>query len=95
MRFWYPFFDFLDRFEGHNRTGTGLFFILMTFRCLNLKKKYVYVVKILPSKEFWNCYHPGDFLNAECQHSYNTRVMNPGVVTIRRTFSSVADLDDF
>jgi hypothetical protein len=28
----------LDRFEGRNRAGASLFFILMTFRCLNLKK---------------------------------------------------------
>jgi hypothetical protein len=28
----------LDRFEGCNRAGAGLFFILMTFRCLNFKK---------------------------------------------------------
>jgi hypothetical protein len=28
----------LDRFEGHYRAGSGLFFILMTFSCLNFKK---------------------------------------------------------
>jgi hypothetical protein len=28
----------LDRFEGRNRAGPGLFFILMTFSCLNFKK---------------------------------------------------------
>jgi hypothetical protein len=27
----------LDRFEGRNRAGAGLFFILMTFSCLNFK----------------------------------------------------------
>jgi hypothetical protein len=27
----------LDRFEGHYRAGSGLFFILMTFSCLNVK----------------------------------------------------------
>jgi hypothetical protein len=81
-RFWCPFLISLDRFEGRNRAGAGLFFILMTFSCLN----YAYAVKILPSKESWNCYHPEDFWNAVRQHSHNTRVKNPGVVTIRRTF---------
>jgi hypothetical protein len=38
MRFWYRFLISLDRFEGHYRAGSGLFFILMTFSCLNLKK---------------------------------------------------------
>jgi hypothetical protein len=28
----------LDRFEDRNRARAGLFFILMTFLCLNLKK---------------------------------------------------------
>jgi hypothetical protein len=28
----------LDSFEGPNRAGAGLFFILMTFSCLNFKK---------------------------------------------------------
>jgi hypothetical protein len=28
----------LDRFEGRNMAESGLFFILMTFSCLNLKK---------------------------------------------------------
>jgi hypothetical protein len=28
----------LDRFEGHYRVGSGLFFILMTFSYLNFKK---------------------------------------------------------
>jgi hypothetical protein len=28
----------LDSFEGRNRAGAGLFFILMTFSCLNFKK---------------------------------------------------------
>jgi hypothetical protein len=28
----------LDRFEGHYRAGSGLFFILMMFSCLNFKK---------------------------------------------------------
>jgi hypothetical protein len=28
----------LDRFEGRNRAGAGLFFILITFSCLNFKK---------------------------------------------------------
>jgi hypothetical protein len=30
-----PFFISLDRFEGRNRAGADLFFILMTFSCLN------------------------------------------------------------
>jgi hypothetical protein len=33
-----PFFISLDRFEGRDRAGSGLFFILMTFSCLNFKK---------------------------------------------------------
>jgi hypothetical protein len=49
-----PFFILLDRFEGRNRAGSGLFFIL---------KNYAYPVKILPNKESWNCYHPEDFWN--------------------------------
>jgi hypothetical protein len=32
------FLILLDRFEGRNRAGSGLFFILMTFSCLNFKK---------------------------------------------------------
>jgi hypothetical protein len=28
----------LDRFEGRKRAGAGLFFILMTFSCLNFTK---------------------------------------------------------
>jgi hypothetical protein len=28
----------LDKFEGHNRARSGLFFILMTFSCFNFKK---------------------------------------------------------
>jgi hypothetical protein len=28
----------LDSFEGHYRAGSGLFFISMTFSCLNFKK---------------------------------------------------------
>jgi hypothetical protein len=31
------FFISSDRFEGRNRAGSGLFFILMTFSCLNFK----------------------------------------------------------
>jgi hypothetical protein len=38
MRFRYPFFISFDRFEGRNMAGSGLFFILMTFSCLNFKK---------------------------------------------------------
>jgi hypothetical protein len=37
-RFWYPFFISLDRFGGRNRAGSCLFFILITFSCLNFKK---------------------------------------------------------
>jgi hypothetical protein len=29
---------FLDRYDIHNRTGSGLIFILMTFSYLNLRK---------------------------------------------------------
>jgi hypothetical protein len=36
--FWYPFLISLDRFEGGNRAEPGLFFVLMTFSCLNFKK---------------------------------------------------------
>jgi hypothetical protein len=43
----------LDIFEGRNRAGSGLLFILMTFSCINLKN-YASAVKILPSKESWN-----------------------------------------
>jgi hypothetical protein len=43
-------------------------------------------VQILPSKKSWNCCHPEDFWNAVRQHSHSTRVKNPGIVTIRRTF---------
>jgi hypothetical protein len=75
----------LDRFEGHNRAGSGLFFILMTFSCLDFKN-YAYAVKILPSKESWNYYHLEDFCNAVCQHSHYTGIRNPGTITIRRTF---------
>jgi hypothetical protein len=32
------FFIPLDRFEGHNMARSGLFFILMTFSCINFKK---------------------------------------------------------
>jgi hypothetical protein len=32
------FFISLDKFEGRNMAGSGLFFILMTFSCLNFKK---------------------------------------------------------
>jgi hypothetical protein len=32
------FFISLDRFEGHNRARSGLFFILMMFSCLNFQK---------------------------------------------------------
>jgi hypothetical protein len=46
MRFLYPFFIILDRFEGCYRAGSGLFFILMMF---SFKKNYAYAVKILPS----------------------------------------------
>jgi hypothetical protein len=31
------FLSSLDRFEGRNRAGSGLFFILMPFSCLNFK----------------------------------------------------------
>jgi hypothetical protein len=41
----------MDRFEGRNRPGSGLFFILITFLCLNLKKKYALAMKIFLSKE--------------------------------------------
>jgi hypothetical protein len=37
-RFRYPFFISLDRFKGRNMAGSGLFFILWTFSCLNFKK---------------------------------------------------------
>jgi hypothetical protein len=80
------FLILLDRCEGRNRAGAGLFFLLMTFSCINFKKNYAYAVKILPSKESWNCYHPEDFWNAVRQHSHNTIVKNPGIVTIRRAF---------
>jgi hypothetical protein len=58
----------LDRFEGRNRAGSGLFFILMTFSCLNFKN-YAYAVKFLRGKESWTYYHPEDFSSADCQHS--------------------------
>jgi hypothetical protein len=32
------FFISLDRFEGRNRAGSGLFFILITFSYLNFNK---------------------------------------------------------
>jgi hypothetical protein len=57
----------------------------MSFSCLTFKKN-AYAVKILPSKESWNCYHPEDFWNAMCQRSHYTGVRNPGIVTARRTF---------
>jgi hypothetical protein len=37
----------LDTFEGHYRAGSGLFFILMTFSCLNFKKLVLCVKELM------------------------------------------------
>jgi hypothetical protein len=77
------YFILLDRFEGRNRAGPGLFFIVMTFSCLNFKKNYAYAVKILTSKESRTCYHPEDFSSADCQHSPSMAkiVILPGITS--------------
>jgi hypothetical protein len=41
---------------------------------LKFLKNYAYAVRILPSKESWNCYHLENFWNAVRQPSHNTRV---------------------
>jgi hypothetical protein len=38
------------------------------------------------SNESWSHYHPEVVWNPMCQHSHYTKVMNPGIVTIRRKF---------
>jgi hypothetical protein len=38
------------------------------------------------SNESWSSYHPEDVWNPMCQHLHYTKVMNPGIVTIRRKF---------
>jgi hypothetical protein len=60
-----PFYISLDRFEGHNRAGLGLFFILMTFSCLNFKKLFLGgkdpsegILELLPSGGLLECSVP-------------------------------------
>jgi hypothetical protein len=67
-RFWCTFFISLDRYEVLNRVGSGIFFLLMTFSHLNVKK-YASAVKILLSNESWNWYSPEDFSSANCLYS--------------------------
>jgi hypothetical protein len=69
----------LDSFEGHFRAGSGLFFILMTFSCLNFKKLVVrgkdllelMFLELLPIGKFFVPPHITAVWHKECASKQN------------------------
>jgi hypothetical protein len=69
----------LDRFEGRYRAGPGLFFILMTFSCLNFKKlvlrgkdlSELMFLELLPMGKFFVPPHITAVWHKECAGKQN------------------------
>jgi hypothetical protein len=69
----------LDRFEGHYRAGSVLFFILMTFLCFNFKKLVLrgkdllelMFLELLPIKKFFVPPHITAVWHKECAGKQN------------------------
>jgi hypothetical protein len=69
----------VNRFEGHYRAGSGLFFILMTFSCLNFKKLVLHgkdllelmFLEFLPIGKFFVPPHITAVLHKECAGKQN------------------------